>query len=202
MPPYFTTYHLQQLTKKFNSDEDPSQPTEPKKDDHHQHNFELLAYTRFLPRILATTRPLAYSNEVAESFRHSYPGLIKPLYGLAFGYIGFDILHTQYLHRDKSKQFQQYLFGDSLLWHSSASVVLPGVIIHQSVSIAKKVFSNPQYNFSPKTIARVPIGVGLLMIPVIVKPIDHLVDYLMDTYLRPFYPKHISDHFIDKEKSD
>lgn len=159
----------------------------------HKHNFELLAYARFLPSLMRNIRPIAYSNEIAESFRHYQPRLIKPLYSIAFGYIGLDIIVGSLHHTHQSHTSQIYKLGDSLLWHGTASVVLPGLAIHQGVKVTNKIVNNPKYNFSPKTIARTPVIVGLAMIPLIVHPIDHFVDYVMDNFIRPRYPVNVKE---------
>lgn len=50
----------------------------------HSDKFEWLAYARFVRYV----RPLAYSNEVGEAFRHAFPKLLVPSYVL--GKIHFD----------------------------------------------------------------------------------------------------------------
>lgn len=74
-------------------------------------------------------------------------------------------------------------------------MALPGLAIHQSVKLTKKIVETPKYNFTPKIVARSPVAVGLLMIPLIVKPIDHFVDNVMDNYIRPSYPSYVQEDF-------
>ena len=70
----------------------------------HDNPERSLSYLRFLPQFLKKARLLAYTNEVAESFRHAIPKLIKPLYTVAFGYIAIDIGHSMYLNKDKPRK--------------------------------------------------------------------------------------------------
>ena len=56
---------------------------------------QMASYFRFLPRALKSvsmsTRPLAYSSEVGESFRHISPYFTASMYSITFCYIGHDI---------------------------------------------------------------------------------------------------------------
>lgn len=127
----------------------------------------VIAYARFL-RVL---RPLAYANEFGDSFRNLFPKLVKPSYFLSFGYIGMDIWHQV----EKEKENKLKVGVDSAIWHSIASITLPTFTIHSIVKLTNKV-SNKKW--------MAPV-LGLASIPLIVGPIDHGTDNLMDGYIRP-----------------
>ena len=145
-------------------------------------------------------RYLGYANEIGESFRYQYPKCVLPSYVLAFGYCFADAISTGYqsyyhqYHRtntnDESEQrrIRRAVVGtlDTLLWQSLASVMIPGYVIHTIVKLTK--YSLPKQAKIPIFISTwLPTATGLFAIPFIVHPIDHSVDYALDTTVRPFY---------------
>lgn len=144
--------------------------------DNNYHNDDgnnFFAYGRFI-RML---RPLAYTNEFGESFRHIFPKLIAPAYIISFGYIGLDIANKVINTKPERRITTAF---DNILWHGIASIAVPSFTIHSIVKITRK--------FSTKRI--MPPVLGLAAIPFIVIPIDHGTDYLMDNYIRPYYSKY------------
>jgi mitochondrial fission process protein 1 len=129
------------------------------------------------------TRPLAYSNEVAESIRKHVPKLVKPLYGITAAYIIGDTCYKTMQAKPENRIIKA---SDTILWHSMASFVLPTVTVHQTVHWSE-VFMKTR-NFSHHNIKRVPVILGLLSIPLIIKPIDHFTDYVMDNTFRKIFP--------------
>lgn len=162
------------------------------------HPYEGLAYFRFIPMMARTApRAIAYSNEVAESFRYlSHPTVIKCAYGMSFGYIGLDTLHKVGHHHTNAgfNQVAKYQLGDSLLWHGTASMLIPSVTIHTGVKISKQLCESMKTSARTRTIA--PIAIGLGMIPLIIHPIDEGVNYIMNKFVRPSYPKEIQEKII------
>lgn len=144
---------------------------------HHSDKFEWLAYARFVRYV----RPLAYSNEVGEAFRNTFPKLLKPAYVIAFGYIATDIAVTVAEAKPENRMLTLF---DQSLWHSIASVVWPGVTVHQTVKFSTKMVQNVS-NVHVKRI--LPVALGLGIIPLIVHPIDHYTDILMDNTVRKMY---------------
>jgi len=164
-----------------------------------KHPFEGIAYMRFLPRIAKQLpRAMAYTNEVAESFRYViHPNIVRGAYGLAFGYIGIDTAIKVGYQMGPQMEFNKiakYQLFDSCFWHGSASMILPSVAIHNGVKLTKAICKG--MNASLRTSRIAPIVVGLGMIPLIVKPIDHGVDLFMDNYVRKMYPEDIKDKII------
>ena len=68
---------------------------------------------------------------------------------------------------------------DTLLWQGLASVIIPGFTINRIVWAASRVTAAG---------SKVPTIAGLASIPLIVHPIDHGVDFLLDGSLRAVYP--------------
>lgn len=136
------------------------------------HDDQILSYSRFFRLI----RPLAYSNEVGESFRHVYPKVIPYAYALSFGYVGLDIARNVMNSKHKKQQFL-----DSTCFHLSASIVLPTATIYSISHISKQLcFSLPnRYRIW------LPVVTSLSSIPFIIHPIDNSTDRIMNKYIRP-----------------
>jgi len=168
------------------------------------HNFEFLAYFRVLGQMLPRIRFAAYASEFGESFRKVSPKIVKPLYGLSFGYVGLDILAKTGMHlSDKTKTgmhldqpdqipyMKTYQFADSTVWHGTASFLLPSVAVHQTVHRSTQVCRYLKAGF--KTTRILPVALGLGMIPFIIHPIDQAVDYVFDQWIRSKYPKDVQE---------
>ena len=80
---------------------------------------------------------MAFSNEVAETFRYFKPELLKPLYIVSFGYIGIDIFHSILFNKNHGFKTMFYAGLDGAIFHGFASILLPGVAIHSIVAITK-----------------------------------------------------------------
>lgn len=145
--------------------------------DHHKDTFEWLAYARFVRYL----RPLAYSNELGEAFRHTFPKIVKPLYAISFGYIGADIATKIALAPPEERGLVAL---DQTIWHGIASMIVPGFTVHQTVKIARKVVKDSAHIHLKRIF---PVALGLGIIPVIVHPIDHYTDVLMDNTIRKIY---------------
>jgi fission process protein 1 len=71
---------------------------------------------------------------------------------------------------------------DTLLWQSLASVMIPGGTINAIVKGCR--FAASRASLPIALAAWMPTGVGLASIPIIIKPIDNAVDYLLDNTTR------------------
>mmetsp|Transcript_22725 Transcript_22725/g.68230 ORF Transcript_22725/g.68230 Transcript_22725/m.68230 type:complete len:138 (-) Transcript_22725:22-435(-) len=116
-------------------------------------------------------RFLGYANEVGESFKPVAPrALYFGSYAVACAYVAADAKH-------KYDRDGNWLKGvDALVWQALASVAVPGLVVNRVVAAAGAVTKRPM----------VPTLCGLASIPVIIKPIDWLVDEAMDATLRPW----------------
>lgn len=75
-----------------------------------------------------------------------------------------------------------YMAVDSFTWQMLASVVIPGYTVNRICTFSNMLMK--KYNIAKKRrLTIVPI-VGLASIPIILKPIDHLTDKILDASLR------------------
>ena len=137
-------------------------------------------------------RYLGYANEVGESFRYQLPRLVTPSYVVAFSYCFLDAATCGYstwtnfnvIESSRSREAQTAISTfDTLLWQTLASVMIPGYSINLLVKVSR--FAIPHASTTPTFVSVWgPTCIGLASIPVIVKPIDHAVDTLMDRTVR------------------
>lgn len=140
------------------------------------HPVEAIAYTRFF-RLL---RPLAYSNEVGESFRYKFPKVLPYAYGLAGVYVLGDITRQVYFETPQNRTKRAI---DAGIFHLSASVLLPTATVATVVHTAK-LLTRSIHN--PHLKLWLPVLAGIGSIPLIIGPIDHATEHAMDLYIRKF----------------
>ncbi|XP_044738520.1 mitochondrial fission process protein 1-like [Chrysoperla carnea] len=132
-------------------------------------------------------RLLGYANEVGEAFRNQFgSGLwIKATYGIAVAYVIADALDkTVKTYRRKHDIGQTALVGtDTLIWQLLASVAIPGYTINRLCAVTNKLIKK-RTKLPSKTRSAIVSFVGLAAIPIILKPIDHLSDKILDITLR------------------
>jgi hypothetical protein len=156
------------------------------------------AYTRsVIPTVVAGTakdiaRPLAYASEVGESVKSIVPNIVyKSLWGLSIGYVVVDTGTKVYdLSKTTGVTNRDLVVKtfDTAIWHSIASLVAPGLAIHSIVKGARKATTMVPTNVFPRAVAMFPTLIGLASIPMIIHPIDHATDWLMDHTFRQAYP--------------
>ena len=85
---------------------------------------------------------------------------------------------------------------DTLIWQSLASVIIPGKVIHMVVKASKKAIQKRQMNsqmhssfrnklfLNPRFVKSFPVMMGLMCIPMIIHPIDHSVEWMMNNTIR------------------
>ena len=84
------------------------------------------------------------------------------------------------------KKYGFFAALDTLLWQSFASVIIPGFTINRLC--AASLFMLQKYSkFAPAKQKWITTALGLGSIPIIIKPIDHGVDYAMDNTIRRIY---------------
>lgn len=77
-----------------------------------------------------------------------------------------------------------FVAGDTLMWQMLASVVMPGVTINRLCAV-----SNFLLQKLPSATKKWSVTtIGLTAIPFIIKPIDDLVDKILDGSLRKYAP--------------
>ena len=124
-------------------------------------------------------RYCGYANEVGEAFRPLVPRVfVNASYGVSGAYVCADAAWRANATPVDASPSPAIEACDTLLWQGLASVAIPGAVVHQIVWAAGK---------AAPTGSRVPTLVGLASIPLIIKPIDHFVDYALDALVRPLY---------------
>ncbi|KAL4443282.1 hypothetical protein ABPG75_011019 [Micractinium tetrahymenae] len=80
---------------------------------------------------------------------------------------------------------------DTALWHSAASLAIPGVLINRTVWAVRHLVARPAAaaRLHPRAAALLPPAAGLALIPLVVHHIDEGVTEWMDAHLRPHLPR-------------
>ncbi|XP_017085459.1 mitochondrial fission process protein 1 [Drosophila eugracilis] len=128
-------------------------------------------------------RYMGYSNEIGESFRPLVPkSLVAATYGMAIGYVCTDTFDKSLRLQMNGASSREVAIkgGDVFCWQMLASVAIPGLVINRITWATKSLLTR-----APSPILKtVPTLVGLASIPLIIHPIDSLVDRLMDVTYR------------------
>jgi mitochondrial fission process protein 1 len=160
--------------------------------EHSENNYP--AYVRTIltvSRKFASFRPAAYASEVSEAHRPVIPkSIINIGYAISFGYVFADIGLKVHNVKSKGTEVMAYTAFDQTLWHTSASIVVPAVTIHTIVNVVthgQTYLAQLNKVKLPSRLKYLPTVVGLLSIPLIIHPIDHGTDYVMNNMVRPHY---------------
>jgi hypothetical protein len=120
---------------------------------------------------------MGYANEVSEALNE-----FIPYWGLSVSttYIIFDIIdkgQNAFDDSEKPNRFREFMFASSeaLVWQLLASKIWPGGVIKMTVNVVDFIIPNDN-DF-------LPIIIAILLIPKIVKPIDDLVDDMMERFI-------------------
>ena len=137
------------------------------------------AYKNVDPYRETSLRYMGYANELGEAFTSYLPEWGLPAsYCVAASYVMFDTIDKGQKAFDAAEEEDKIIdtlriSTETLTWQMLASVFWPGSIIRVIVNLSANIVSNDDLHF-------VPTIVGLLAIPLIVKPIDTTVDKLME----------------------
>ena len=142
-------------------------------------------------------RYLGYCNEVGESFRYQFPRFVTPSYVISFGYCFADAAQAGWRvwsdDDDNNKVPPAWRSSealratvDTVLWQSTASVMVPGFTINCIVKATRWMVRRPAVSAAlPAMVFQwLPTAAGLGSIPFIVHPIDQMTDILLDETLR------------------
>ena len=137
-------------------------------------------------------RYLGYANEVGESFRYQFPKFVRPSYVVAFGYVFADALNsgrTSYDEAIEQKSSNAPLVSgvatiDTLVWQTLASVFIPGAAINGIVRASRFALARTPVGVPVVLSTWAPTAIGLGSIPLIIHPIDQVVDFFMDSTYR------------------
>ncbi|KAH8318392.1 hypothetical protein KR074_003234, partial [Drosophila pseudoananassae] len=126
-----------------------------------------------------------YSNEIGEAFRPLVSkSLVAASYGMAIGYVCTDTFDKSLRLRMNGAPTREVLVkgGDVFSWQMLASVTIPGLVINRITWATRLAMRR-----APVALLKtVPTLVGLASIPLIVHPIDNLVDRVMDATYRQY----------------
>jgi fission process protein 1 len=131
-------------------------------------------------------RYLGYANEVGEALGPLYKNVIGPSYGVAISYILADTV-DKYSHAVSTEANFRDVFKvtlDTFTWQLFASVILPGVTIHEITRRAKEALDSEETELNAMLKTWAPTVIGLLCIPIIIGPIDAAVSEVLDLTLR------------------
>ena len=114
---------------------------------------------------------------------------VAPSYAVSIGYVLCDTADkTSKAHAaGKTSSEAAVAAGDTLVWQLLASVIVPGFMINRLCALSAIALRS---NANATLKAWGPTAVGLAAIPFIVKPIDHAVDWAMDSTLRRYTGYH------------
>lgn len=139
---------------------------------------------------------------MGEAFRPLVPkSFVAASYGMAIGYVCTDTFDKALRHQMAGGTDREMLLmgADVFTWQMLASVLIPGLTINryklQPPAPAPTIFSSIRFRItaisrsllkkSPSIVLKtLPTIIGLASIPLIVHPIDHMVDRLMDATYR------------------
>ena len=147
----------------------------------HSKRFKIYstAYKNVDPYRETSLRYMGYANELGEAFTSYLPEWGLPAsYCVAASYVMFDTIDKGQKAFDAAEEEDKLtdtlrISTETLTWQMLASVFWPGSIIRVIVNLSTNIVSNDDLHF-------VPTIIGLLAIPLIVKPIDTAVDKLME----------------------
>ncbi|XP_018560968.1 mitochondrial fission process protein 1 isoform X1 [Anoplophora glabripennis] len=136
-----------------------------------------------------------YSNEVGEAFRSIIGSKwVNFTYAVATVYVLADTtdksIKSYKVNLNEKNHLRKVIYTttDTLVWQMLASVALPGFTINRVCALSNFILKTTDK--LPKNTRRwVVTGIGLATIPFIIKPIDELVDYVLDKSIRKLQPK-------------
>ena len=136
---------------------------------------------------MASVRPLAYASEVGESMKSVvHPYVYRTFWGLSIAYVCADTavkVHDLSECQGVTRSDLIVKTADTALWHSLASLIVPGVTIHAIVKIATKCVSHAPSYVPRRVVAVCPPIIGLASIPLIMPPRKKLLGF-------DFHPEH------------
>jgi len=129
-------------------------------------------------------RYTAYSSDVGEAFRPVVPSwAVKGTYGLAVTYILGEIGVTTYKAQQQGEEPVR-AFAHAAVFQGIASLVLPMVVIHQTVHAAQAVTKRAgRFTRWGPTVA------GLALIPALPYMIDEPCEHIIDSAFDKWWPK-------------
>ncbi|GAA6062929.1 hypothetical protein JCM10212_007160 [Sporobolomyces blumeae] len=155
---------------------------------------------RIRPVLIASSRYLAYTSDVGESFRPVVnPKVVTAAYGVSWLYLGGDVAYEGYKAKLRAQEYCPGALAQVVglstakraIFQATASMLLPAFTIHSIVKYtAKYLKKRGVHNVRVKQ--WLPSALGLGMIPALPfifdEPVEHVVDLTFDKIHRTLYP--------------
>jgi hypothetical protein len=107
-------------------------------------------------------------------------------------FVWFDLIHFL---GNSLLNIQVFPFRQGL-----ASVAIPSATIYSIVKLSK--FAINRFPKIPSFVSFwAPTMIGLASIPLIIKPIDHIVDFVMDKHFNPFWKESVMPSLLGSKSS-
>jgi len=133
-------------------------------------------------KTLDYARPIAF--ETSDKLKHSYHFLEKFLHFISISYIAWDIYRT-YNHSYKKKKNSHLYVIDHCIWHLGASLILPGFFIGRLIFLSRNTLQI--LKISSDYIKIIVPTIAVISIPLMISPIDHAMNYIMEKTFRKYY---------------
>lgn len=156
-------------------------------------------------------RYLGYANEVGEAFRQLIPvSFVRLSYVVASTYCLSDATSKAFyvkkedLSTDKKSPNKKAIemFIEAAVWQGLASVIIPGFTINRICWMSNIVIRSMMSSLlSPTRQKYLVTSIGLGCIPVIIKPIDRLVDAVIDSGVKLSKDVGVEHHLPHEEKA-
>jgi fission process protein 1 len=160
-----------------------------------------LAYAQRVARVLGTSsRYLAFSSDVGEAFRPVVSNqIVRFSYLLTWGYVFSDVGYSTYsaykIHPD-NMNFVKDRAARATSFQLVGSVLLPFAIIHTGVAQSSRVFNKLGSNMKfVRTWG--PSAVGLSIIPLLPRFVDHPVENAVDYLFKKYNPFNLEPKLLE-----
>jgi len=164
-------------------------------------NARYLGYlARFRPVLIASSRYLAYTSDVGESFRPVVaPKTVTAAYGISWAYLIGDVVYESWKAKgrasemapDHVSQVVGLTFAKRAIFQATASMLLPSLTIHSIVKYTA-LFIKKQGIQNIRVRQWLPSALGLGTIPFLPflfdEPVENLTDSTFDRLERKLYP--------------
>jgi fission process protein 1 len=160
-----------------------------------------LAYAQRVTRVIgASSRYLAFSSDVGEAFRPVvHPQVVRFSYLLTWGYVFTDVGYSTYsaykLHPD-NMNFVKDRAARATSFQLLGSVILPFAIIHTGVKQSSNLFNKVAPNMKFVR-AWGPSAVGLSIIPLLPRFVDHPTENAIDYLFKKYNPFNIEPKLLE-----
>ncbi|GAA5949028.1 hypothetical protein JCM3765_003987 [Sporobolomyces pararoseus] len=155
---------------------------------------------RIRPVLIASTRYLAYSSDVGESFRPVVnPRVVQGAYGISWLYVGGDVAYEGYKAKLRAEEYCPEALAQVVglttakraIFQATASMLLPSLTIHSIVKYSAKYIKKRGIQ-NVRIRQWGPSALGLGFIPALPflfdEPVEHVVDATFDKIHKSLYP--------------